>query len=419
MLPEKTEVLIIGGGVIGLASAYFLSKRSFQVTLVEKSSLASEASYGNGGCINPYHCKHILSPQDIHDKMNEYDRLGKSEGDDCEERREFLKWVIRISKRHEETELDNSVRDLTGLANASIELYRSFTENRELLTGFEERGYLEVYSSDSALNEGIKVSSNLKNEGFKRKILDKRELLEFEPSLCESVVGGIFYPENGQVYPPKLAEELSRAAIDRGVKIFTNTEVLDFEIKNNIINNVKTNRGIINADLILIACGPWSGKISKYTGLRLPFQPGKGYALVMNSKKKIFDRAIGFMDKDIGVIQYANGKIRANGLVEFSGFSKNIRNGLMKWIFDESVKMIPSLSSLKIEERWCGLRPYTPDGFPIIGYLDGFKNLIMASGHSRLGVTLAPITGKLISELIADGKSSLPIERFSPSRFNI
>jgi D-amino-acid dehydrogenase len=201
-----------------------------------------------------------------------------------------------------------------------------------------------------------------------------------------------------------------------GAEILTGAEVLGFEVKNGRVNKIKTTRGDIHSKQIVLAAGSWSPDIARTLKLRIPIQAAKGYSITFEKPAVSPKISLLFGEAHVAV-NPLGGALRVAGTLELAGMDFSINQRRVAAIRGAANQYLPSLAPARVIEIWCGLRPCTPDGLPLISRSDSFDNLIIAAGHAMLGMSLGPITGKLVSQMAQEEKTDIDLAPFSINRF--
>jgi D-amino-acid dehydrogenase len=241
-------------------------------------------------------------------------------------------------------------------------------------------------------------------------------VLALEPSLSREVHGGILVEHEGHVRPETLCSGLLACFPSLGIEVRTGTEVTGLVRRGGAARMVQTPSGPIEADAFVVAGGTWSGEIARRFGFALPIQPGKGYTVTVTAPRAVPSRAVYLYEMRVGISPF-NGAARLGGTMELSGFNSVIRAERVAAIRRAAARYLPGSTDGSAEVEWTGMRPLTPDGLPAIGRAPGFDNVYVATGHAMLGVTLAPVTGSAIAELVTGATPSLDLEPFDPARF--
>lgn len=374
------DVIIVGGGVIGCSIAYHLSLfKRWRVLIIERNGIASGASGS---------CDGILSV------------LSKKGGIHLELALESLAMLKSLSR---ELPLDIELRELPGMVIIEDERYIPFMERF--------------------------VSEQRKTTSLQIDFLSGREARFFEPLLSpEKVVGAVRSPQNGQVNPIRLTYAFFEGARLNGVEARKGEEVLNIEKRDSGGLRVFTSRGVYESERVILSAGAWSPLLSSNLGINLPIKPRRGQILVtepienainhtvLSSRYIVAKYGVDTGGKEgLALEQTHHGSFLIGATREFVGYDRGVTSSAFERIAKTAVEAFPFLSGLRVIRAFAGLRPWTPDGLPIIDSLDG---LILACGHEGDGICLSAITGKLVSELIAYGRASFDLSHFSLKRFN-
>ncbi|MEW6262228.1 MAG: FAD-binding oxidoreductase [Thermodesulfobacteriota bacterium] len=377
-----TDVIIIGGGVIGTAIAFYLTRNGAKVILLEKEHLASGSSGACDGTIFLQTKKPGLHLQLALESSKRFPRL------------------------KEELPVDIEYRQAGGLVIIETE-----AEYRAMQSYTEEQRKI-----------GLDVS-----------LLAGRELRELEPRLAENILGVAYSPWDGQVNPMALTLGYGLAARKMGADIRPGTGVTGLEVKGNRIQAVNTSQGRFEADFVVNAAGVHAPEIAKMVDINVPITPRRGQLLVTEAAAVSFPRvllsakyvAVKFnpdLAKTAGegltIEQTANGNFLLGSTREFVGFDKRTTMEKLHLIAKNTSRVLPCLRELNAIRAFAGLRPYTPDGYPILGPVAGLENFIMAAGHEGDGIALSPITGELIAQYITNGRTEIPLSDFRLERFD-
>jgi D-amino-acid dehydrogenase len=411
------KTIVIGGGIIGLCTAYFLHKEGHELTVIDKSDISDGASLINAGYITPSHIIPLASPGMIAKGIK---WMFNSESPFYMKPRfdtDFLKWAWYFHRSSTNDKVERAIPVIKDINVFSRELFKSIKTSGDLGDfHLERKGLLMLYKTDAAGEEEMKIAEKAKLLGLEVDLLDKNQLDALQPHLTIDAKGAIHYGCDGHMTPtefmPKMIAFLQRA----GVTIKTNEEVLDMVVSDYGIQQIVTTKDTYDADEVVLAAGSWSGIISKKLRIKLPIQAGKGYAINMERPTGITIPAI-LMEAKVAVTPM-KGFTRYAGTMEFSGINTIIRKERVRAIANAVNKFFPEIAINKDEmaEAQSGMRPVSPDGLPYIGRSTAIKNLTFATGHAMMGWSLGPATGKLVSEIVGGKRASLDIGPFSPSR---
>ena len=415
-MDSQQDVVIIGGGVIGVCSAYYLAKKGIQVTLIEKGEIASGCSYGNGGLIVPSHSVPLASPGALGSGLR---WLFDSESPFYIKPRfnmELFGWLVRFAFNSRRSQMLRSVPIMRDLLFASRALYEELAECAGFDFGFAGKGSLLVYLSKEKLQHEMEEAYLLERFEIPLKVLDQAQVHDLEHALLPQVIGGIYYPRDGHINPHRFVAGLAEKAQELGAQICTKTEVTSFELSKGKITKIHTTRGDISPKQVILATGSWSPEVARSLKLRIPIQAAKGYSITLENPSVTPKIPISFGEARV-VVNPLGDSLRIAGTLELAGMDFSINSRRVEAIRKSSMGYLPGLNEAKVIEIWRGLRPCTPDGLPIISRTQEFENLIVAAGHAMLGMSLGPITGKLVSQLVNGEKTEVDVFPFRAERF--
>jgi D-amino-acid dehydrogenase len=413
----EPRVVIVGGGVIGICCAYFLAKRGARVTVLERDEIGKGASYGNAGSIAPGHPP-INKPGRVKQALKSlFDPLSPlyvaPRADP-----ELALWLWSFSRNCTEKHLEFSMRVMAPLSHATRQLFDELIDRERLDCCFQRDGYYEIYLTSQGLQAAKKEAGFIAQYGFHPETVSGDALREHEPAINGRVQGGVFYPEAATLNPYRFVTELAKWAERYGAALKTRTEIMNILTAGNSVRGVQTRNGeTIEADYVVLATGAYSVPLARKLGLRLPLQAAKGYHRdreVTNGKALRHACVLG---ENMVFCTPMDGFVRFAGTLEFSGVNHTIRRPRLEQLTNASKRYLDGVDDTVFRSEWCGLRPCMPDGLPVVGPVPGYQGLFIATGHAMLGLTLGPVTGKLIAESILDGVPSLDITALSPARF--
>ena len=411
------NIVIIGGGIVGLCSAYYLSKEGHKITVIDKGDITSGASFVNAGYITPSHIIPLASPgmiaKGIKMMFNSASPFYMKPRLDAE----FLKWSWYFHKSSTKAKVEKAIPVIKEINLISRELFTDIRNSGDLGEfQLERKGLLMLYKTEASYLHEKEVADRASFLGLEVSDLNKTELKKIEPNVNIDAEGAIHYECDGHTTPTEIMPKMLKYLKSVGVNININEEVIDIKTEKGVIKEVITDKNTYHPDEIVLAAGSWSGELSKKLNLKLSLQGGKGYRIDVARNTGISMPAI-LMEAKMAVTPM-NGFTRFAGTMEFSGNNNIVRKERVLAIANGAHSFYPDLkiNSAEIDSAKTGLRPVSPDGLPYIGKSASIKNLTISTGHAMMGWSLGPATGKLVSELINDKKTSMNLTAFSPER---
>lgn len=413
-----SHIGIIGGGIIGLSSAYYLNKSGHKVTIIDQGDLKEGCSLGNAGMIVPSHFIPLATPGMISkgirwmfSSTSPFYVRPRLNGD-------LIKWSYQFYKHSTKEHVERTIPALKEISLLSKAMYQQLAKELPFDFGYKERGLMMLYQNAETEKEEAETAHLANKIGIEAHVLSPTEVQKLEPDVKVNVRGGVYFPGDAHVTPQLLVPQLISYLKEKGVEFKTNTQVTDFVVEGNSIKAVKVDEGEISFDEVIIATGSWSGLLSAKLNLSIPMQAGKGYSFTLQDVTKNVCIPSIFLEARVAITPMGNA-LRFGGTMEISGVDHTINMNRVKGIVDSIPKYYPEMNVAMPEMKnvWHGLRPCSPDGLPYIGRSKRLKNLVFATGHSMMGLSLGPGTGKLVSEIINLEKTSIEIGAFDPERF--
>lgn len=364
-MTKKSDVIIIGGGVIGCAIAYNLAKAHVSALVIDKAeSVGGEASWAGAGIL-----------------------------------------ASRASTRDPYAEL----------CRASLSLYPELAEvlrgETQIDIEFIRCGSIAVFFSEEEKQALTGLALRRRDRGFSAEVLTADEARKLEPALSPSIIGGVLFPHDAQVRSPRLVKALAKGAALLGTQFLCGNPVTAFLSEGDRVTGVWVNGEVYHADAFVIAAGCWSGQVAALLEYGLTVAPARGQIVLAEAMPPILRRVIDGLG--VYLAPRSDGKILIGATVEFVGYDKRTTMEGARQMIEAGITLAPELAQKSFVQTWAGLRPYAKR--PYLGKIPGFDNVIVASGHHKNGILLAPITGKLICELITTGNPSLPLDPFQPA----
>jgi D-amino-acid dehydrogenase len=398
-MTTPTDLLIVGGGPIGLHCAYYLLKSGRGVTLLDQAQAGVGNTSGNAGHIVPSHIVPLAAPGVIATALKwMLDPPRSPFGLKISLNPDYLAWLIRFAACCTESNVTRAIPPLKALGLLSAQLFAEMIAGENFDCSYHQNGLLFLYKTQSAFEAGKQEADILHRHGLPAKVLDKAAVHAREPAALESVIGGVDFTGDASLDPAKYLRLLKERLVEMGAQVREYAPVTGFESKNGKITRVITPAEAFAPSQVILAAGAWSPQVARGLGLNLPIQPARGYSLTVSSPKIRPRGAVLLGERKIAVTPF-QGKLRFTGRLEIGEMSTTPNPLWIRRIESAAREYLRLDETLEIEETWAGLRPTTPDGLPIIGFSPRHENLLLATGHAMLGLSLAPGTGQVVAGL--------------------
>ena len=410
------SVVVIGGGVIGLCSAYFLRKEGCDVTIIDQSNMDQGASYVNAGYVAPSHLIPLAAPGvmkqgfkwmfDSSSPLYIKPRLQK----------EFLQWAWAFSKSCSQKNVETSIAAIKDISTLSVDLFAELKNTAGFSFQYENKGLLMLCQTNKALEKELVAARLAQQNGLEATEVSAEQLKIMEPNANMNAIGATHYQCDWHSTPTEFMADMKRWLESNGVRIQTNEKIVDMTVANSNITVIHGNNQSCKADAFVLAAGSWSSMLSAKLGINLKIQAGKGYRINSFQDTQITVPAV--LSESKVAVTPMNGFTRYAGTMEIAGINNSIRSERVTAIANAVQNYYPDVKVLQDEKEAaaCGLRPVTPDGRPYIGASDKCRNLIIATGHAMMGWSMSTGTGKLVSECITNNKPSINMNAFHPDR---
>lgn len=417
------HVAVVGGGVVGLCCAYYLRRAGYRVTLIDRGEAKTEnCSIGNAGLVVPSHIVPLAAPGMM---LAGLKWMRDPESPFYVKPRpslELAKWGWQFFRAGTKAHVERSGPLLKELNMASRAAFEELDAELDKFD-FEQRGLLMLFQTEAGLEEEGHVAEASNKLGMPAHILDARATREREPGLKMDIIGSAFYPQDCHMSPGKFVQGLQKALERDGATLRWQTEVCDWkrargQIRAAIVQKPNGEREEIEADQWVVCGGSWSPQTVRALRLSLPMQAGKGYSVTLPKPRHLPTIPSLLMEARVAVTPMG-GTLRLAGTMEIAGLNTDVNPRRVGGILKAVPRYYPDFSASDFEgvKAWAGLRPCTPDGLPYVGRTEKFQNLCIATGHAMMGLSLAPITGKLIAGAVARQESKLSLTLLNPDRY--
>jgi D-amino-acid dehydrogenase len=401
---DSADVLVVGGGAIGVCAAYELARRGCTVTLLERGDrLGAACSAGNAGLICPSHSAPLATPGARREALGSLVRRDSPLA--VRPRLDTLPWLARFALAARRDRAERGREAIHRLSVASLDLHSGLSP---LGTSFERRGILKVCETPRGLDEAARTSRA-------EDVLSGVEARTLEPSLGPEAAGAVFHRDEAHVDPALFVEAVATAARAAGAVIRTSVTVSALRVRAGSVV-VETGAGDVRAQTVVVAAGVWAGGLARSVGVFLPLIPGKGHHVEFATAPGDPRLPLLFHDARLSVTPF-RGRIRVAGRVELTGPDPAVSKRQAGAITAAAGRLLPGLAGREVLHTWAGLRPCTPDGLPAIGRSERSPAVVFATGHAMKGVALAPVTAHLVAGLVRGEPVGFDLTPFSPDRF--
>lgn len=414
------KVVVIGGGIVGLSSAYYLAKDGHQVTVVDRSTATTfGCSHGNAGMIVPSHFIPLAAPGMIQMGLRMLPNRKSPFGFRLLPSRSLAQWIFQFMVAANPRHVSRCAPILRDLNLAARRSYEELATEIGQGLGFEKRGLLMLCRDADTLEHEAAVARQANEMGLHARVLDPAGLAAADPDVTMSAAGAIHFEDDCHLSPHDLMTRLRASLVASGVEFRDGCVTESFDVKSSNIEAIRTSQGEVVGDQFVLATGSWSEAMAKKLGLRLPVQPGKGYSMTLESPVELPRLCSIFTEARVAVTPM-NGALRFAGTMEIGAPEEGVNQQRVDGIIESIPAFFPKFRADQFVNQpvWSGLRPCSPDGMPYVGRTGVCRNLTVATGHAMMGLSLAPITGKLVAEIVGDRPASIPLALMNPDRFN-
>jgi D-amino-acid dehydrogenase len=410
------DILVVGGGVIGLACAYYLCQMGRQVRVLEAGRITEGASCGNCGWLFFSDALPLCAPGvPVAEALRLIRGTSPLELELHPDPRRLL-WLLRFVLSCRYAHLRPALKGKAALLRASDRLYAHLREKEGLQGEVATRGVLMVHRTEADMAAYAKINDLLTPYGLGAEPLVGQRLLRLEPGLDPEVYGGWYYRHDSHLRPESLMAAWYKMVVDKGVAVEEEVAACRFETQGARVVGVQTPKGVYRARDVVIAAGAWSLPLVHRLGFHLPLQPGKGYSVTYPPYEGQLAIPCYFHEPNVVATAWPSG-FRLGGTMAFQGYDTTLGPHRIAHLTRAGRSYLANAPARDTGVAWAGLRPMSADDMPLIGPLPGWINVTVASGHGMLGLTTAPSTGRLVAEMVAGKRRHLDPGPFRLDRF--
>jgi D-amino-acid dehydrogenase len=394
-------VVVVGGGVIGAACAYYLRLSGRAVTIIDRGEFGRGCSHGNCGYVCPSHVLPLAAPGALGNTLRTL--LTRNSPLKVRWRLDpaMWGWFWRFARKCNQADMLAAARGIQALLVSSRSLYDELLRETLHDVEWEAQGLLFVFRTQGAMDHYATTDRLLRSEfGLGATRYDGPALCELEPAIKPGCAGAWHYTTDGHLRPDKLMLAWRRVLESQGVEIREHCELRDVTVDRHLARGLVTSHGDLAADQVVVATGAWTPLLRNVLRRHVPIQPGKGYSLTMRRPTVCPRIPMIFEEHRVAVTPFESA-YRLGSTMEFAGYDDSLNPERLRLLRDAAAIYLKEPEAEPVLESWYGWRPMTPDSLPFIGRVPGADNLFLAAGHGMLGVSMSPATGRLIAELVS------------------
>jgi D-amino-acid dehydrogenase len=405
------KVLVLGAGLAGIPSAYYLARDGHDVTVIDRqSSAAMETSFANGSLLCQGHSYPWASPAAPRIMVKSFFRNDQALRIAPKVDPRMWSWLIKFLCECPRARADKHAATRLRLASYSQDVMREVLNDTQIEFFHTDKGLLYVYRTQHSMDEGLREMRVLEQAGLKIEVVSAARVAELEPALkpvADKLVGGVYVPSDGTGDARLFTSELARVCAERGVKFMFNTQVLGLNVENNKVLSVSTSKGVMSADAIVVAMGSYSSVLLRKYGVKIDVFPVKGYSMTVPIERPEEAPTMGGLDEDnLLAFSVLGDRLRLTATAEFTGYDMRISPEDFRYMTQAAKDLFPTIGDYSKAELWCGLRPATPDGNPLFGSTQ-ISNVFLNTGHGSQGWTMSCGSGKVTADLVAGRKPDI------------
>jgi D-amino-acid dehydrogenase len=416
----NARVVILGGGVIGLCTAWYCRQRGFDVTLVEADGAdRAGCSFSNAGLIVPSHFVPLAAPgvalQGLKWMWNHQSPFTIRPRISAD----LARWGLEFWKASTPARVNAAAPLLAQLHLASRRLFERFADQPEMDFGLVRRGLLMLCRTAKSLEAEAKLANRARQLGMPAEVFNAQQVKALEPDVELAVQGAVRFPQDCHLIPERFMAGLQSELNKQGVQFLWNTRATGWQSDGPLLRAVVTNQGPLDSDQFVLCGGVWSADLVRNLQVHLPLQAGKGYTLTLTQPRQM-PRYCSLLTEARVAVTPMGSSLRVGGTLELAA-PNNTANpnrvlGIAKSFCDYYPEFDPeAFAKLK---AWTGLRPVPPDGLPYVGRTRHLTNLLVAAGHGMMGLSLGPVTGQIIADLIAGEPPGFDLRLLDVDRFS-
>lgn len=413
------KAIVIGGGIVGLSSAFYLQQSGWQVTIIDKDDFLNNCSYGNAGYVCPSHFVPLATPGIIQQGLK---WMWNSRSPFYIQPRlswSLMNWAWKFMQSATPEKVAAAAIPLRDIALLSQQAYLSWQHIPGFDMAYEHKGLMEYFQTPEKEAHAQHVCHQAEELGLDAVMLTREAVQAMEPQTRLNIRGALYFKCDAHVYPNKVMQSLIAHLRAAGVVFKPDEAVTGFEKTAGKITKVKTAKGTYGADLVVLASGAWSGALAAAAGLNIPVVAGRGYSITLEDSPNVLNHPAVLMEGRVAITPMDGNKIRFGGTMEITHTTQPPRMARVEGIINAVKRYFPDYQLAMPDSNavWYGFRPCSADGLPYIGRSKLVKNMVIATGHAMIGMSLGAGTGKLVAEIANEQSASVDLEPYLPERF--
>jgi len=417
--PDRTEtredVVVIGGGAVGVCCAYSLAKSGRSVLLLERDALCAGSSWGNSGLLTTSACAPEAAPGIMGEAARwMLDRNGPFRLRPRLDPR-LVRWLWRFRQNCTADAATRGTSFLRDRVRENTRLVEAIARETAHDFGLRTRGVLVLFATEQGLARGIAGAAALEGLGIPSEQLDAAGVSRLEPRVADAVQGGILYPEDAHLDPGEFVAAVAGLARSHGARIEEGTSVVRLHGAHGV-DAIQTSDGVIRPEAVVLASGAWAPALARNLGVRLLVEPGKGFSLTYAAGTEVFERPLRLAEARIMVTSMRD-NVRVTSKLDLVGLNTCVRERRVRATAPMAGRFVSLPPGIERARSWAGLRPLTPDGLPLIGRSPRVDNLILATGHGHMGISLSAVTGEAVARIASGDAPDFDLAPVHPGRF--
>jgi D-amino-acid dehydrogenase len=414
------KAVVIGGGIVGLSSAYYLSQAGWQVTVADKGDFENNCSFGNAGYICPSHFVPLASPGIVKQGLFWMFNPESPFYINPKPNLALLRWGFLFMRSSTARHAEKCAVPLRDIALLSKRCYEDWLDIPGFSFCYQRKGLLEYFLTKEKEQHAVHVAEEARALGLDATVLSADEVQAMEPFAKLNLRGALYFSCDAHLHPGRVMQQMRKFLEARGVLFKPHCPVSSFNISGKKVHAVVVGNETLDADCVVLAAGSWSYALGRQLGIRLPLVGGRGYSLTFpNSHLRLNHPAV-LMEGRVALTPLDDENTRLGGTMEITHLDAPPRMSRVHGIIKAAMQYFPDahFPAPSINNLWYGYRPCSADGLPFIGRLKNIQNAVVATGHAMVGMSLGAATGKLVGELVNEQTSSLDLKPFDPHRFD-